>query len=495
MGLSAPERLGPRLLACQGLAGYNDATLQGAATRGQDHRSNLKEAGKPVMNKDKRSRLEACKIVSGILAVLALAAPSAHARRLIISYRHGTAAKSLRDQVIERLRASRLFDIADSAGGGEFMAQVVEVPDSEDASPVDIQGASAKIASQGGFDSQDVQVEEDFWTNWLRGVSFQRTPFLDGASMGDLGIAPLSGRLTRPASSDGKGPAPTPAPGQNVKPQLPWGVARVDAPAAWPATKGAGVKVCVVDTGVDPSHPDLAGVVAGGVNIIAGNNDFSDDNGHGTHVAGTIAAIGRYAAMVQGKPTLVVGVAPRVSIYAVKVMNAQGEGRLSDIVRGIMWCANHKAQVMNMSLGSDTPAVSEERAVTYAQAHGVVPIAASGNTGKDVGYPAAYPEVIAVGASDANDQVASFSSRGPQVRFIAPGDQIISTWMNGGYAAASGTSMASPHVAALAALAVSEGARGFNQVLSTLQAAATPLKGLTKKQQGFGMIDAKKLVR
>ncbi len=449
------------------------------------------------MNKDKRSGLEAFKTILGIFAVLALAAPSAHARRLIISYRHGTAAKSLRDRVIERLRASRLFNIADSEGGGEFMAQVVEVPDTEDSSPVDIQGVSAKIAGQEGFDSQDVQVEEDFWTNWLHGVSFQKTPFLDGASMGDLGIPPLSSQLMRsaPADSNGKKPSPKPAPGANVKPQLPWGVARVDAPAAWPATKGAGVKVCVVDTGVDPNHADLAGVVAGGVNIIAGNNDYADDNGHGTHVAGTIAAIGRYAATVQGKATLVVGVAPQVSIYAVKVMNAQGEGRLSDIVRGIMWCADHKAQVMNMSLGSDTPAVSEERAVKYAQAHGVVPIAASGNSGKAVGYPAAYPEVIAVGASDINDQVTSFSSRGPQVRFIAPGDKIVSTWMNGGYAMASGTSMASPHVAALAALAVSEGARGFDQVLSRLQAAATPLKGLTKDQQGFGMIDAKKLLR
>ena len=448
------------------------------------------------MRKDNSRRLGLLKAISGLLAVLVLLSPPAHARRMIISYRRGTAPKSLRDRVLQRLRASKLFDIIDPSGGSEYMAQVVEVPDTAETSQVQVRSVSTMLSKEEGVSSDDVQIEEDFWTNWLNGASFQQTPFLEGASLGDLGVTPLSGRTMKPGPDNRQAPGPKPAPGGgNAKPQLPWGIARVNAPAAWPVTKGAGVKVCVVDTGVDPTHPDLAGVIAGGANIIAGTDDFTDDNGHGTHVAGTIAATGRYAAAVQGKPTLVVGVAPQVSIYAVKVMNAQGQGRLSDIVRGMMWCADHKANVMNLSLGSDTPAVAEERAVKYAEEHGVVPIAASGNTGKAVGYPAAYPEVIAVGASDAADQVTSFSSRGPQVRFIAPGDKIISTWMKGGFAMASGTSMASPHVAALAALAVSQGAAGFGQVLARLQAAATPLKGLTKNQQGFGMIDAKKLLR
>jgi subtilisin family serine protease len=214
-----------------------------------------------------------------------------------------------------------------------------------------------------------------------------------------------------------------------------------------------------------------------------------DDNGHGTHVSGTAAA-----SHVPG----LVGVAPAARLYAVKVLDADGTGNLSDVIDGIVWTAKNGMQVVNMSLGApvDSPAMRE--AVQYATGMGVVIVAAAGNSGAAVGYPGAYPEVIAVAASDAADKLADFSSRGPQVKFIAPGVDVVSSKLGGGFVSYSGTSMASPHVTGLAALAVAQGwvgTGGPDGVLAQLQKAASPLPGLTADEQGAGMIDAGKLTR
>ncbi len=273
------------------------------------------------------------------------------------------------------------------------------------------------------------------------------------------------------------------------EPEIPWGVGRVNAPAAWASSKGAKVKVAVIDTGIDVSHPDLKANIKGGWNAVKSNSDnFSDDNGHGTHCSGIVAAL------QDGKG--VAGVAPEAELYGVKVLNADGSGTFADVIAGIQWAADNKMDIASMSLGAyqGTPALAE--AVKAASKAGVTIIAAAGNSGAAVGYPAAYPEVIAVSASNNKDQLATFSSRGPEVAFIAPGVAVRSTYMGGQYRDLSGTSMACPHVSGLAALAVAaKGVHGAEAIRGALKAAAVPLPNLKPEEQGAGLVDASKLVQ
>jgi subtilisin family serine protease len=278
-----------------------------------------------------------------------------------------------------------------------------------------------------------------------------------------------------------------PAAGED--PEQPWGIRRVNAAGAWPTTQGMGATVAVIDTGIDAKHPDLAGVVIGGFNALDPKKPdaWADDQGHGSHVAGTIA--GRRDG--QG----VVGVAPQVKLYAVKVLDADGNGGFADVIAGIEWAASHGIKVANMSLGADEGSEALKRAVTAAAKAGLTIVAAAGNSGAAVGFPASYPETIAVAASDSKDAVAEFSSRGPEVDFIAPGVAVKSVQMGGGWVELSGTSMATPHVAGLAALAVARGAKTPAAVRAALTRAATPLPKLTADLQGRGMIDAAKIVQ
>ncbi|MEE8425221.1 MAG: S8 family peptidase, partial [Elusimicrobiota bacterium] len=249
-----------------------------------------------------------------------------------------------------------------------------------------------------------------------------------------------------------------------------------------PRSTGRGVKVAVVDTGIDFQHPDLAANYKGGYNALDKKKPPLDDHGHGTHVAGTIAAV------KDGRG--VVGVAPNASLYAVKVLDKNGGGRLTSIIKGIVWTGNNGIQVANMSLGSPVGSLFMRMAVMYAESRGVAIVAAAGNSGGSVGYPAAYGETIAVAASDSGDRIARFSSRGKQVNFIAPGVNIKSTLPGGKYGTFSGTSMASPHVAGLAVLAVAQGHSGKDGVQAALMAAARPIEGLEGEEQGRGMINA-----
>ena len=177
------------------------------------------------------------------------------------------------------------------------------------------------------------------------------------------------------------------------------------------------------------------------------------------------------------------------------VLDADGNGGFSDVIAGIEWAASHGIKVANMSLGADEGSEALKRAVTAASKAGLTIVAAAGNSGSAVGFPASYPETIAVAASDIKDGVAEFSSRGPEVDFIAPGVDVKSVKMGGGYVELSGTSMATPHVAGLAALAVARGARTPAALRAALVAAATPLPKLTNELQGRGMINAAKLIR
>jgi serine protease len=230
-----------------------------------------------------------------------------------------------------------------------------------------------------------------------------------------------------------------------------WDLAKVGAGDAWPKSTGAGVTVAVVDSGVDASHPDLASHVLPGYDVIAGKAGPSTDPfGHGTHVAGTIAA-------VTGNGIGVASLAPDTKILPVKVLGADGRGYMSDTATGIIYAADHGANVINMSLGATAQVAAVTNAISYARSKGVVVVAAAGNyraDGSPTTWPGADPGVIAVAATDANDKVASFSNAGSYVDVAAPGVGIESTYpvSLGGYTSMSGTSMASPHVAALAAL-------------------------------------------
>ena len=173
-----------------------------------------------------------------------------------------------------------------------------------------------------------------------------------------------------------------PAPSQPAQ-TLPWGVDRIDADLAVP--NGLGVKVCIVDTGIDKDHPDLQANLAGGRNFVARGatvdpSKWDDDHGHGTHVAGTVAAVDNTVG--------VVGVAPEASLLAAKVLNRQGSGYMSDIIAGIDWCVQSGAKVVSMSLGTSSDVQAMHNAVDAAYANGVLLVAAAGN---DYGGPVSYP--------------------------------------------------------------------------------------------------------
>lgn len=254
----------------------------------------------------------------------------------------------------------------------------------------------------------------------------------------------------------------------------------------WNTSTADTVKVAIIDTGIDLDHPDLAANVKGGVNTIYSWRTADDDNGHGSHVAGIVAAVNNSIG--------VVGVGHQIDLYAIKVLNSQGSGYVSDIIEGIQWSINNGIHVINMSLGTSSDIQSFHDAVAAAKNAGITVVAAAGNSGpgdNTVLYPAKYSEVIAVSATNSSDGQPSWSSRGPQVDLAAPGASIYSTYKGGSYATLSGTSMAAPHVAGAAALVLATHP-GFSpdQVQSKLQSTADLLLGFSSNQQGSGLVDA-----
>jgi subtilisin len=247
---------------------------------------------------------------------------------------------------------------------------------------------------------------------------------------------------------------------------IPTGIARIGGSVSG----SINVDVAVIDTGIDPTHPDLN--VVDGVNFAKGNS-WSDGNGHGTHVAGTIAA--------KNNDIGVVGVAPDARLHAVRVLDNRGSGFTSDVIAGVNWVAANAdiIEVANMSLGgSQSNALNT--AVENAVNAGVVFVVAAGNESTDAcsKSPASAPNAITVSALDDrdgvsnNDPFASFSNYGSCVDVIAPGVLILSTWKDGGYNTISGTSMATPHVAGAAALyLVSHPTDTPAQVVDALQSA------------------------
>lgn len=226
---------------------------------------------------------------------------------------------------------------------------------------------------------------------------------------------------------------------------VPWGVQATGALSVIRSgNTGKGVRVAVVDTGIDYRHRDLKECYRGGHDFVAGDTDPFDEHGHGTHCAGIVAAA------QNGKG--VVGIAPGADLYAVRVMDRGGKGYYSDVIAGIEWAVQQHMDVVSLSLGSYLPSRTLEALCGAAEKAGVVLVAAAGNDGKLlVMYPAKYPSTLAVSALDPDGNVAAYSNYGPEIDFAAPGSFITST-VRRGFATFWGTSMACPHVSGAVAL-------------------------------------------
>ncbi|ELY54740.1 S8 family peptidase, partial [Natronolimnohabitans innermongolicus] len=278
--------------------------------------------------------------------------------------------------------------------------------------------------------------------------------------------------------------------------RTPWGVERIGATDFHGSdSAGSGATVAILDSGIDPEHESLE--VADGEAFIECDEDvcataWDDETGHGTHCAGTVAALDN------GRG--VVGAAPAVGLCALKVLAGDGSGYDSDIAAAIEWCADNEIDVINLSLGGSDEAQVLEDALRYAYDNGVLIVAAAGNDGSvgGIDYPAGYDECIAVGSTDERDAVPSWSARGEGIELVAPGEDVLSTMPDDEYVYLEGTSMSTPHVAAIGAKLMSQGlpnAEDTDDVddpggaRAVLRETAEDI-GFDDDEQGYGLLDA-----
>jgi subtilisin family serine protease/murein tripeptide amidase MpaA len=265
-----------------------------------------------------------------------------------------------------------------------------------------------------------------------------------------------------------------------------WGITSVNAPLAWGRNfTGTGINIAILDTGI-ANHEDLH--IVGGISIIS--DSYLDDNGHGTHVAGIIGA--------KNNGIGTVGIAPNANFYAVKVLDQNGTGYLSDIVAGIDWSISNNIDIINLSLGSPQDSQSLKQAVDKAYDKGILVVAAAGNNGSTDGtvntveYPAGYESVIAVSAIDINNKRGSFSATGPSVEVTAPGVNILSTYLNNGYTSKEGTSMAAAYVTGVIALVKEANPQHSHIELREIIQQTSLDLGVTGRDPlyGFGLVQA-----
>lgn len=278
-----------------------------------------------------------------------------------------------------------------------------------------------------------------------------------------------------------------------------WDLQKIGAPAAWDLSQEPIGPIAVIDTGVDSSHPDLSGEVLSGYNFVGDNTNTTDDNGHGTHVTGTIAA-------VSNNGTGIASIGFKGSILPVKVLDTSGIGTYDDVADGIIYATDHNIKIINMSLGGPNASKTLQSAIDYATGHGVFVIAAAGNTGSSaIEYPAGCTGVLAVSATTTDDTLASFSSYGSNIFASAPGVNITSTYNNGNYKSLSGTSMSAPHLSGLIGIALSYAAASnitlsrsqlLNDIKATSDKVGTAAYDTNGWNQyfGYGRIDAGKLL-
>lgn len=274
-----------------------------------------------------------------------------------------------------------------------------------------------------------------------------------------------------------------------------WGLDKLGVELAWTNTQGEGIKVAVLDTGMALQHPDLKDAIVLSVDLTTDRNPM-DLNGHGSHVSGTVGSRNTHG--------YIIGVAPKCQLYSGKVLNAAGSGDFEWITQGVRWAISQKVDIINMSLGCDVPYQRLHDAIIDATNAGIIVIAASGNEGsvqnKDtMGYPARYPEVIAVGAVDQNMNRSWFSSEGPELCIMAPGSQIYSCWPPDKYAMLQGTSMASPFCTGICALILSEHRKkgtpinNYKDMRDYLKKIAKNSNGTWTPDMGWGILDASKI--
>jgi len=263
----------------------------------------------------------------------------------------------------------------------------------------------------------------------------------------------------------------------------PWGIESVDAPRAWSNNfTGKGVKVAIIDSGIDISHPDLNVVGCYGASDAL---TCEDEDGHGTHVAGIIGA--------KDNNIGVVGVAPEVDIYAARVSDNNGEIMTTNLIEAIDWAISENVDIINLSLGSPKYSSILDVAITKATNEGILVVAAAGNDSADsVIFPAALSNVIAVSAIDKNNYIAPFSNTGVEIEVTAPGVSIYSTHLHNYYTRMDGTSMASPHVAGiLALLKVANPDMGSKELRNILRDTAIDLGPKGRDSQfGYGLVQA-----
>lgn len=266
-------------------------------------------------------------------------------------------------------------------------------------------------------------------------------------------------------------------------PDPPWGWERMNGHKT--TLTGKGIVVAVLDTGVDVNHPALKHCIKDSFNAFDRSKSVTDDSGHGTHVAGIIAA----------KRTVnAAGLAPGIELLAIKVLDKDG-GTLASVASGIVWAVNQKARIINLSLGLSEHSIAVEKAIEYAEKHGCLVVCAAGNDkAARPAFPARLDKAIAVSACDMFDKLTPVSNYGDGIDFIAPGARIRSTTINSGYAELSGTSMAAPHVTAALALAMehNQNLKTKKEAVEYLKKACVSLK-LSAEKEGNGLILADRI--
>ncbi|MEC0168015.1 S8 family peptidase [Paenibacillus graminis] len=274
---------------------------------------------------------------------------------------------------------------------------------------------------------------------------------------------------------------------ESVTETVPYGIQNIQAiEAQQEGYTGKGIKIAVLDSGYS-QHSDVK--VKSGYSFITNSENYDDDFGHGTHVAGIIAA------SINGEG--VVGVAPKAEIYAIKVLDKGGRGSYFTLIEGIDWAIKHKMDIINISFGGENPSQILEEKLQEAYDEGILIIAAAGNDGymgdDTILYPARYSTAIAVGAIDSSNKRAFFSAKGPDLDLVAPGVKVLSTLPSNQYGMKSGTSMAAPHVTGVAALILDKNKKLCpSEVADILESTAKPLGEVS--EYGHGIVQAKEAV-
>ena len=300
-----------------------------------------------------------------------------------------------------------------------------------------------------------ITIEEDVVIKWLNQASAVNALKKYSGDSGKKVPSAVSVVKSTPKPADEQ-PLKTTFP---MEGEMPWGVARLKPQQLWKITEGEGVKVAVIDTGINPEHPELKVNYAGGYNSVKPGASAKDDHGHGTHVAGIIAAVH------DGKG--ITGVAPRAELYGIKAIARDGAGELSAILRAVEWSIKNKMNIINMSISVGSDYVSLHKALISAVENGITVVCAAGNDSGPVNYPAKYDETIAVSACSPDDFSAPFTSKGPEV--------------------------ACPHVAGLAALLYNIGYKTPAQIKDAIKNSAEPAMFVPANEQGAGIPDASKI--